>query len=221
MYDEDAYLQISGLQHFAFCRRQWALIHIEQAWKENLLTVEGTLLHEKVHQTDSEKRGALIITRSMPVVSHRLGIRGVCDVVELHADAAGVEIFGREGRYLPLPVEYKRGKPKEHDADVLQLCAQAICLEEMLVCTIEAGNIFYGETKRRQQVLFDSALRLRVQQLLEEMHDYYRRGYTPKVKLTKVCSACSLADICLPKLGKGISATGYLRDLLTAEEAEE
>lgn len=218
MYDENDFLLLSGLQHFAFCRRQWALIHIEQQWQENLLTVEGAFLHEKAHGSTSEKRGDLIITRSMPVVSRGLGIRGVCDVVELHRHEEGIALHGRTGRYRPVPVEYKRGQPKEGDADVLQLCAQAMCLEEMLACSIPEGHLFYGQTRRRLPVLFDNDLRGRVKDLLLEMHEYYARGHTPKVRPTKACKACSLADLCLPMLGNGRSAAEYVRTRLQEVE---
>lgn len=220
MYEEDEFLSLSGLQHFAFCRRQWALIHIEQAWQENLLTVQGQFLHEKAHETASEKRGDVILTRSMQVFSRELGIRGVCDIVELHRDDKGVPIHGREGTYRPVPIEYKRGKPKEGEEDMLQLCAQAMCLEEMLACEIPQGCLFYGETRRRLPVLLDEPLRKRVREDLEEMHGYYRRGYTPKVRPSKACKACSLADLCLPRLGKTGSALNYLRSALSGEAEE-
>lgn len=219
MYEEEEFLSLSGLQHFAFCRRQWALIHIEQAWQENLLTVQGQFLHEKAHEAASEKRGDIIITRSMQVFSHELGIRGVCDIVELHRDDNGVAIHGRDGKYRPIPIEYKRGKPKEGEEDVLQLCAQAMCLEEMLVCEIPQGCLFYGETRRRLPVVFDALLRKRVRENLEEMHGYYRRGYTPKVRPSKACKACSLADLCLPRLGKAGAASEYLRSAFSGEES--
>lgn len=219
MYAEEEYLALSGIQHFAFCRRQWALIHIEQAWAENLRTTEGRFFHEKVHEAAGEKRGDLIITRGMPVFSRTLGIRGVCDVVELRADDNGVSIHGRAGKYCPVPVEYKRGKPKEGEADTLQLCAQAMCLEEMLVCSIPEGSLFYGETRRRLAVLFDAPLRQQVVDSFAEMHGYYRRGYTPRAKLRPSCRACSLADLCLPRLGRNKSAAAYVR--AAAEEAEE
>lgn len=220
MYEEEEFLSLSGLQHFAFCRRQWALIHIEQAWQENLLTVQGQFLHEKAHEAASEKRGAVIITRSMQVFSRELGIRGVCDIVELHRDDNGVAIHGRDGKYRPIPIEYKRGKPKEGEEDVLQPCAQAMCLEEMLVCEIPQGCLFYGETRRRLPIVFDEMLRKRVRGNLEEMHGYYRRGYTPRVRPSKACKACSLADLCLPRLGKIHSASDYLRSALSGEESE-
>ncbi len=125
MYHEEDFLAISGLQHFAFCRRQWALIHIEQQWQENLRTVEGHILHENAHDAFfTQKRGTVLISRGMAVQSRTLGVNGVCDVVELHASPDGVPIFGRGGNWLPIPVEYKRGSPKETDADRLQLCCQ-------------------------------------------------------------------------------------------------
>ena len=135
MIAEDEYLLISGIQHFAFCRRQWALIHIESQWTDNLYTVSGDLMHTRAHdQSLTEKRGDVIIARDMSVFSRTLKIRGKCDVVEFLRDGDGVSLFGRDGLWVPCPVEYKRGKPKSHDADRLQLCAQAICLEEMLLC---------------------------------------------------------------------------------------
>lgn len=147
MYKEEDYLQLSGIQHFAFCRRQWALAYIELQWDENVRTVEGKLLHEKAHDpTNAEKRGDLIISRGMPVYSRELGISGECDVVEFHRSQDGITLFGRDGLYEVIPIEYKRGKPKENDVDILQLMAQALCLEEMLCCqisfdTMERQNI--------------------------------------------------------------------------------
>lgn len=167
-------------------------------------------MHEKAHDSSSEKRGEIIVTRSMPVFSRELGIRGICDVVELRKDDSGVKIHGREGKYRVVPVEYKRGQPKDHNADELQLCAQALCLEEMLVCDIPQAYLFYGETKRRCPVLMTDELRQAVRNMLREMHNDYRRGYTPKVKPSKACKACSLADMCLPKLMRSMSAADYV-----------
>jgi CRISPR-associated exonuclease Cas4 len=149
-YKEEDFLLLSGIQHFVFCKRQWALIHIEQQWQENLRTIEGEILHEKTHdETIKEKRKDLIISRGMNIFSRTMGITGTCDIVELHKNEQGVNVFGRDGTYKPIPVEYKRGKPKENESDVLQLCAQAMCLEEMLLCEIPEGFLFYGEIKRR------------------------------------------------------------------------
>lgn len=210
-YNEEDFLSLSGIQHFVFCRRQWALIHIEQQWQENLRTVEGEILHEKAHdKLLKEKRGDLIISRGMAVFSKSLGINGVCDIVEMHKDNEGVPIFGREGLYKPVPVEYKRGKPKEDDVDILQLTAQAMCLEEMLNCKIEVGYMFYGEINHRLKVEISDNSKKRVEELCKEMHQIYERRYTPKVKTGKRCKACSLASICMPQLCKSISAKDYI-----------
>lgn len=211
-FKEDEYLQLSGLQHFSFCRRQWALIHIEQQWAENLRTVDGRILHEKAHDGSiREKRGDLLITRDMSIHSPTLGISGNCDVVEFHRGGAGIPLPGQEGLWQPYPVEYKRGSPKVTDADRLQLCAQAMCLEEMLCCDIPEAALFYGETRRREVVALDDALRSQVYKLLDEMHDLYHRNHTPKAKPTRGCNACSLKDLCLPKLAKRRSVADYLR----------
>ena len=211
-YKEEEFLLLSGLQHFAFCRRQWALIHIEQIWRENLRTVEGAILHERAHDEQfTEKRKDLIISRGIRVFSHSLGITGACDVVEFHASEQGIPINGREGCWMSVPVEYKRGKPKEHNADELQLCAQAMCLEEMLVCKIEKGYLYYGESKRRTEVNFTEVLRSQVVDFLKEMHMLYQKGYTPKVKPGKFCKSCSLETFCIPKLCRNISALDYVR----------
>ena len=221
-YKEDDFLLLSGIQHFAFCKRQWALIHIEQQWQENLRTIEGEILHEKTHDnTIKEKRGDLIVSRGMGIFSRSLGITGACDVVELHRASDGVKIFGRDGTYKPVPVEYKRGKPKEDESDVLQLCAQALCLEEMLLCEIPEAFLFYGETKRRLKIILDDDLRGRVKTIFKEMHDLYDRRHTPKVKISKACKACSLTEICMPKLCKNPSVIGYIKKNLLEVEMEE
>lgn len=214
-YSEDDFLLLSGIQHFAFCRRQWALIHIEQQWDENLRTIEGEILHEHAHdEYFNEKRGNVIISRGVPIFSHTLGTRGICDIVELHEDKNGVTISGRNGLYLPVPVEYKRGKPKEKDEDIMQLAAQAICLEEMLGCEIPEGFIYYGEIKHRAKMKLSVDIRERVCHLFAEMHEMYDRRYTPKVKIGRQCRACSLAEICMPKLCKNKSAAAYIRSHL-------
>lgn len=212
MYQEEEFLSLSGLQHFAFCRRQWALIHIEQQWKENLRTVEGDLFHHRAHdEQQRERRGDMLILRGLPVVSARLGITGKCDVVEFHIEAKGIALQGEEGTWEPYPIEYKRGAPKEHNADALQLCAQAMCLEEMLCCNISEGALFYGETRRRIVVCFNGMLRQQVSDLLEEMHMLYARGYTPRVRPSKGCNACSLKEICLPTLQRRGLVSQYLQ----------
>lgn len=210
-YQEDDYLQLSGLQHFAFCRRQWALIHIENQWAENYRTVDGQLMHQRVHDQEfRESRGDRLTVRGLAVHSAKLGVSGQCDAVEFFRDPAGVPLRGREGLWLPYPVEYKRGKPKEHDADELQLCAQAMCLEEMLCCAVPEGALYYGEPRRRTVVRYTPELCGQVRDYLQEMHELYDRRYTPKVKPTKACNACSLKDLCLPKLPSRKKVADYL-----------
>lgn len=220
MYNEDEFLQLSGIQHFAFCRRQWALIHIEMQWKENLRTVEGQILHENAHNPEmNEKRGNVIVVRAMPVHSRKMGVSGECDVVEFHKSDKGAHINGREGVYMPVPVEYKRGEPKSDNIDILQLAAQALCLEEMFCTDINYGYIYYGETRHRLKVDFDDEIRNEVVKLFEEMRLYYRRGYTPKVKISKKCNACSLKDLCVPVLNKNKSVAEYI-DKFISETGE-
>ena len=221
MIEEDDYLLISGIQHFVFCRRQWALIHIESQWHDNSFTASGQLMHEAAHDPFyTEKRGDLIIARSMPVFSHTLEVRGVCDIVEFHRDENGVSLFGRDGLWLPSPVEYKSGNAKTHDADRLQLCAQVMCLEEMLVCPeIRTAHLYYGKTKRREAVQISADLRETVRKMLLEMRGYYDRLYTPRVKPTKACTSCSLKDQCLPKLPQESRVAAYIKNALTEDES--
>lgn len=214
---------LSGLQHFAYCRRQWALIHIEQQWTENIHTVEGELFHRRAHdEAQTEMRGDTLIVRGLRVQSKRLSISGICDVVEFHREKSGVTLFGHDGQFSVYPVEYKKGAPKLYeggDADQLQLCAQVMCLEEMLACEIPEGSLFYGETRRRTRVVLTQELREQVEQMIEEMHRLYERGYTPKAKVDKRCSGCSLSDICLPKLKRSPSVNEYISDHLREEDA--
>lgn len=217
-YTEEEYLQLSGLQHFKFCRRQWALIHIEHQWAENYRTIDGAILHQNAHDTQfRESRGDTVITRGVSVYSAQLGVSGQCDVLEYHRGSTGIPLGGKDGLWQPYPVEYKRGSPREDTGDTLQLCGQAMCLEGMLCCEIPEGALYYGEIRRRVRVAFTQELRSQVCSLLEEMHQLYRRGYTPKVKPTKSCNACSMKELCLPRLMKSRSVSTYLKDAL--EEA--
>lgn len=209
----DDYLQMSGIQHFAFCRRQWALIHLEQQWAENLRTTEGQLNHARCHDdTRTERRGDLLITRGMRVTSHRLRMSGNCDVVEFRACADGIPLQSTPGRWQPYPVEYKHGHAKETDADRLQLCAQAMALEEMLVCEVPEGEIFYEETRQREHVSLTPELRSTAQTMADEMNRLFARGYTPKSKPGKHCNACSLKELCLPALYQQADPAAYLRE---------
>lgn len=217
-YAEDEYLMISGIQHFKFCRRQWALIHIEQQWEENVHTVMGELMHKRVHDSYiTEKRKDVLVVRALPISSRALGISGECDVVEFHKCEDGIKLHGHRGLYSIYPIEYKKGKPKLTQEDKLQLAAQAMCLEEMFSAEILEGAIFYGETRRRENVEIDETLRDEVRKMFQEMHQYYERKYTPKVKYSKSCNACSLKEICLPKLGKNISVKEYMDQMLKGE----
>ena len=218
-YAEDDYLMISGIQHFKFCRRQWALIHVEQQWEDNAHTVVGELMHKKVHDPYlTEKRKEVIIARAMPVSSRELGISGECDAVEFHKCEDGIKLHGHRGLYSVYPIEYKKGKPKLTEEDKLQLTAQVLCLEEMFSTQIPEGAIFYGETRRREPVEITKELREEVRDVFREMHGYYSRRYTLRVKYSKSCNACSLKEICLPKLGKTGSVKSYIQRMLEEEE---
>lgn len=218
-YSEDDYLMISGIQHFKFCRRQWALIHIEQQWEENVHTVIGELMHKKAHDPYlTEKRKDTLIVRALPVSSKVLGASGECDIVEFHKCEDGISLYGHRGVYSVYPVEYKKGKPKESVEDQLQLTAQAMCLEEMFSTEITEGAIFYGETRRRETIMFSAELRNEVKKIFQEMHQYYERGYTPEVKRSKACNACSLNEICLPKLEKTGTVKSYMERMLMEDD---
>ncbi|WP_367872481.1 CRISPR-associated protein Cas4 [Luteolibacter sp. Populi] len=187
MHDEEQLIAISALQHWLYCPRQCALIHVEQAWAENKFTAEGKVMHARAHDGPDESRPGIRITRGMPVRSLRIGITGQCDVVEFHAD----------GRVVA--VEYKRGRPKSHRADEVQLCAQALCLEEMLGIAIPAGFLFYGERHRRTEVLFDAELRALVEETSTSIHGLIEEGRTPLADYEpRRCDACSLIDLCQP-----------------------
>lgn len=214
-YPEDDWLALAGIQHYAFCKRQWALIHIEQLWEDNARTTSGSLEHKRADDyKQSESRGEILRMHSLRVFSRHLGITGVCDVVEFRRDAHGVELQGREGTWVPYPVEYKHGHSKIGDEDRLQLCAEAMCLEEMLSCDIPQAALFYKETKRREVVDLDEELRNRVIETYGQMHDLYNRQWTPSVRRSKACNACSLKNLCMPELEKKQSVKRYIEQTL-------
>lgn len=216
--DADDDLLLSGIQHFAFCKRQWALIHLEGQWKENVRTVKGAIVHEKAHDASlTEKRGNLLIVRGLRVSSETLGASGQLDVVEFHRGTTGAHLHGQEGLWMPYPVEYKKGKPKDGPEDVLQLCAEALCLEEMFCCDVPEGCLYYDEIHRRERISFDEALRADVRRAFSEMHDYARRGHTPRVKPAKHCRACSLEPVCLPRAYKKWDVAAYYAHHLEEE----
>lgn len=202
-YTEDDLLPLSALQHLLFCERQCALIHIEQLWSENLFTAQGRIMHERVDGGGRESRGKVRLAFALALRSFRLGLVGQADVVEFHQDDSG--------NWHPFPVEHKRGRPKKEDWDKVQLCAQAICLEEMLGCAVPAGAIFYGKTRRRQEVVFAAALRREVEEAAERLHQLIVGGVTPPPVRDGRCDSCSLFDLCLPDaVSGGRSARDYL-----------
>jgi CRISPR-associated exonuclease Cas4 len=202
-YSEDDLIMISALQHFVFCPRQCALIHIEQVWQESGLTAEGRLMHEKVHEEGNESRDDVRITRGVPLRSLHLGLVGVADVVEFHHVAKNV--------WQPFPVEYKRGKPKLDHCDAIQLCAQAMCLEEMLSIPVPRGALFYGRTRRRFEVSFDETLRRETEETALKARELITSGITPPPAYAKRCESCSLINSCLPKkMEKRLSVKRYL-----------
>ena len=211
-YDEDDFLQLSGIQHYKFCKRQWALIHIENQWFENVRTAEGRLMHEKAHDIKyNEKRKNVIVSRAMPIHSRTMGVSGECDIVEfVRDDENGITLSNRIGRYKVYPVEYKRGAPKKGDEDISQLVAQAICLEEMFCCEVDIGYLYYGETRHRMEILITPELKQDVRETFIKMHNLYKKQYTPKAIQTKSCNACSIKDICLPNILEERSVKSYI-----------
>jgi CRISPR-associated exonuclease Cas4 len=200
MYPEDDLIPISALQHLVFCARQCALIHIEQLWSENVFTAQGRGLHEKVHEAEAESRPGVRVVRGLRLRSLELGLVGQADVVEFHADSAGTAVPGLPGRYTVFPVEYKRGKPKADACDEVQLCAQAMCLEEMLGTSIPRGALFYGRPRRRQEVEFTESLRQQTRETAGKLHELLRSGRTPTAAYEKKCESCSLLERCLPQI---------------------
>lgn len=200
MYAEDEFLALSGIQHFAFCRRQWGLIHIEQAWKDNVLTAEGIVMHERAHdETLRERRGDEVIVRGLAVRSNELGVVGKCDVVEFHRSDEGHPLAGEDGLWIELPVEYKHGRSKTTDEDRLQLCAEAMCLEEMFASVVPYACLYYGKTRSREHVVLTDDLRNRVRAMFDEMHALYHRGHVPHAGSKTKCRSCSLKELCLPR----------------------
>ena len=217
-YTEAQLLPISALEHFLFCPRQFALIHIECQWADNVMTVQGSALHERTHEPGTEARGEVRVTRALRFRSLRLGLSGMADVVEWHrveGGTAGVPLAGVAGCWRPYPVEYKRGKAHEERCYEVQLCAQALCLEEMLGLTLPAGALYAGAAHQRREVEFDAALRAETEAATKRMHALFAAGRTPPAEYTRKCRSCSLLELCLPKLcNGGRSARAYLDQAL-------
>ena len=206
MFSEDDLLMLSALQHLLFCPRQCALIHIEQLWVENRLTAEGRLMHERVHTSGKESRRDKRIEFDLPLRSFHLGLTGRADVVE----------FYRKGNcWQPYPVEYKRGRPKKDNSDRVQLCAQALCLEEMSGTDIKEGALFYGQKHRRLSVNFDENIREITREAAASLHNLFQSKETPKPEYSKKCDSCSFMDLCLPRtISKRRSVQSYLKRVL-------
>ncbi len=207
---EDDLLPISALQHLLFCPRQCALIHIEQLWVENLFTAQGRLMHDRVDHSGRESRGKVRIEFGMPLRSLRLGLTGKADVVEFHL------LDQQKNVWCPFPIEYKRGKPKKENWDKVQLCAQALCLEEMLQAEVMEGALFYGKNRRRLEVLFNEDLRKETEETAEQLHQLFHSEKTPKADFEKRCKSCSFFGLCLPKtLAKKKKVDRYLDQVFT------
>lgn len=205
-YETDDIVMLSALNHYIYCPRRCALIHIEQIWSENIFTAEGRVMHDKADSNKFESRGNVRIDYSVPLRSLRLGLVGKADVVEFHKQG---------DKWIPFPVEYKRGKPKMDDCDKVQLCAQAICLEEMLNVEIPEGALFYGQTHHRHDVTFDKALRTETEEAAKKVHELIESGITPKAEFSKKCKKCSLLEVCLPKMNR--KASNYLMNTMREE----
>ena len=204
MFSEDELLPISALQHLLFCPRQCALIHTEQLWAENLLTAEGRIAHEKVDEEGAETRSGRRIVFGLPLRSFRLGLIGKADMVEFSG--------GDGGQAIVFPVEHKRGRPKQKDCDRVQLCAQAVCLEEMLGVTVAEGALFYGKTRRREDVAFDAGLRGLTEETALELHRLLDSGITPRAEYGKKCRSCSLINVCMPKVSAARRSVKHYMD---------
>jgi CRISPR-associated exonuclease Cas4 len=212
MYTEEDLLPLSALQHLLYCPRQCALIHVERLWTENRYTAEGRIMHERVHTTGHESRKTLRVEYGVLLRSLELGISGQADVVEFHLIENG-ETAGRKWR--PFPVEYKRGRAKKEGWDRVQLCAQGLCLEEMLDVPVSGGALFYGKRRRRLDVDFDAALRSETKETAKRLHELIASGKTPEAAYSGKCDRCSFLDSCLPKaLGKAQPINRYLSRML-------
>lgn len=219
-YSEDDMLMLSGIQHYAFCPRQWALIHIEQKWNENKLTTEGQIMHQHVDDPFyRQKIGDNICLRSVNLASQKLGLYGISDIVELHPAENSLNAITHpsySGYWTPYPIEYKHGKPKQGNIDQVQLAAQAMCLEEVYGIIIPEGAIFYGETKRREIVLFTEKLRNDVISYATEMHQLYNGGTIPTATFHSYCKSCSMKEFCMPE-SSGRTVSNYLKKNLYEE----
>ncbi len=221
MYSDDDMLMLSGIQHYRFCPRQWALIHIEQQWEDNRLTIEGQFQHRRVDDPFyRQKCGNSISLRSVNIASRHLGLYGITDVVELHPTVDTTNSIRHPkyaGLWHPYPIEYKHGRPKRDEVDEVQLTAQAMCIEEQYGITILKGAFFYAEIRQRVEVIFDDRLRAIVSYCAEKMHEVFTSGKLPPVRLEKYCDKCSLKDSCMPQMAVCSNVSNYLKKYLYEE----
>lgn len=217
---EDDYLMLSGIQHFYFCKRQWGLIHINQQWQENEYTIEGQFIHTKVdNPLLKEKRKDIFISRAMHVFSKELGLVGILDAVEFHKDSQGIQVNHKRGKWKPYIVEYKRGKPKKDNRDIIQLVAEVICLEETLGCKIDKSYLYYHSTNNKQEIEITKSLRAEVISYAKQMHIFYSTGKLPKAEYFRNCQTCSLVDVCMPRLSKKSKNTSnYIKNAIMGDE---
>lgn len=221
MYAGEDLLMLSGVQHFAFCQRQWGLIHLEQQWQSNSLTLEGDYLHERADNPGciTALRGVITL-RAVPLVSYQLGLRGISDIVELHktADSTNVVFIPKYNDYfLPMPVEYKHGKPKESPEDRVQLCAQVMSMEEMYGISLQKGALYYASTRHREEIFIDEELRNLTAELCRKMHALFISGRCPQGQYAPKCKNCSLMERCMPKMkDRYKDVKNYLKDLFDA-----
>lgn len=225
VYSEDDLVPISALQHLLFCERRAALTHIEGMWEDNVFTVEGAILHDRTHsKRNTEVRGDVRTAHGLRIRSLRLGLSGKADVVEFHRisdGSCGVRLEGVTGFWKPFPVEYKRGKLRREEGYEVQLCAQALCLEEMLCVVVPAGAVFYGKAARRISVTFDESLRKKTEIAAARIHELINARITPSARYEKKCKKCSLLSLCLPKATGGRrSISRYVSEALTKEGEE-
>lgn len=224
MYEEDEMLMLSGIQHFAFCPRQWGLIHLEQQWSDNRLTMEGSIMHEHVDDPFYRQsvRGKIVLRR-VSIASKKLGLYGLTDIIEMTPTEGGencVRLPGREGWWSPCVVEYKHGEPKFDDCDSVQIAAQTMCLEEQYGIRIPIGQLYYGKTRQRESVLIDDGLRQETKAMAEAMHRVFEEGVVPKSDRRPQCRSCSMVDLCMPEReGSKRSAKKYLKNSLYEEDA--
>jgi len=226
MFEEEDLLPISALSHLLFCERRAALIYIENLWDENLYTTEGHHLHDRAHLSDTEVRGDLRIVRGLYLRSLRLGLTGKADVVEFHRSSddtqKGTRLEGVSGFWSPFPVEYKRGRLRHEKEYEVQLCAQALCLEEMLNVHVPVGALYYGKTARRLEVAFDDSLRRETEDAARSLHALCRKGETPRARYEKKCDKCSMRDLCMPKTtGVKRNVKRYLNRIVELDSGEE